>query len=57
MAVQEYIGERGEDTWLSIIMYELANDEMMMKIQENVWECESGCVLEPGKTVVLRYNT
>ena len=45
MEIQEYIGEKGEGgTWLSIIMYELANDEMMMEIQENVRECESGWV-------------
>jgi len=37
MAIQEYTG-----TWLSIIMYELVNDEIMMEIQENVQECESG---------------
>jgi len=34
--------EKGGDTWLSIIMYDVANDEMMMEIQENVWECEYG---------------
>ena len=42
MAVQEYIGEKRGDTWLSIIMYDVVNDEMMMEIQENVRECESG---------------
>ena len=40
MAVQEYIGEKGGDTWLSIIMYEVADDEMMLKMCVNVRECE-----------------
>ena len=41
MAVQEYIGEKGGNTWLSIIMYEVAGDEMVMKMCVNVQEHES----------------